>query len=188
MRRLDLVERDRAHARSRAEDDEAAAPLPAGARNYITPAGHARLKAELEQLLDRERPELVKVVAWAAANGDRSENADYQYGKRRLREIDRRIRFLTCLLERADVVDPLARDTDQVFFGATVTYLDGAGSERTVAIVGADEVDTARGRISWLAPVARALMKSRAGEVVTVRTPGGREEIEVVAVRYVAID
>jgi transcription elongation factor GreB len=188
VRRLDLVERDRSLANRRDDDAEAASALPAGAKNYITPAGYARLKAELEHLLDRERPELVKVIAWAAANGDRSENADYQYGKRRLRGIDRRIRYLTGRLERAEVVDPAARDLDQVFFGATVTYADGSGLERTIAIVGADEVDPARGRVSWLAPVARALMKTRAGDTVTVRTPGGTEDIAVVAVRYVSID
>lgn len=188
MRRLDLLERDRSLAKPRDDDGEAAPSLPAGTKNYITPAGYARLKAELDQLLDRERPDIVKVIAWAASNGDRSENADYQYGKRRLREIDRRIRYLTGRLERAEVIDPAARDVDQVFFGATVTYADSSGSERTIAIVGADEVDPARGRVSWLAPVARALMKARAGDTVTVRSPGGAEDLEVIAVRYVAID
>ena len=143
------------------EDDVSLPPLPAGSRNYMTPQGYARMKNELTQLLNVERPELVKVVSWAASNGDRSENGDYLYGKRRLREIDRRIRFLMKRLENAEVVDPRDADHDQVFFGATVTYADSKGEEHTVSIVGLDEVDPARGRISWVSPVARALMKSR---------------------------
>ena len=158
-----------------------------GTKNYITPAGYARLRNELQRLLDRERPDLVKVIAWAASNGDRSENADYIYGKRRLREIDRRIRFLTRRLEMAEVVNAAGRDADQVFFGATVTYRDGAGAERIVCIVGQDEVDPLRGRISWISPVARALAKARAGDRVTLKTPAGSDELEVIEVRYVAL-
>lgn len=189
MRKLADLERDRALRDAHDDDDETGGlpPLPAGARNYITPAGHARLKSELAQLLDVERPELVKTVAWAASNGDRSENADYQYGKRRLRQIDSRIRFLTRRLDNAEVVDPARRGVEQVFFGATVTYCDGKGVERTVSIVGQDEVDPARGHISWISPVARALTKAREGDVVSLRTPGGVEELEVLAVRYVGL-
>jgi transcription elongation factor GreB len=187
MRRLDLIERDKAFRAREAEDDEQAAALPPGGKNYITPQGHARLKAEVDLLLNRERPEMVKVVAWAASNGDRSENADYQYGKRRLREIDRRVRFLTQRLDCAEIIDPARPAPEQVFFGATVTYCDGKGVERTVSIVGEDEVDTARGRISWLAPVARALTKAREGDSVRLRTPGGEEVLEVVEIRYVAL-
>jgi transcription elongation factor GreB len=188
MRKLADLERDRALP---VEDEEAAGalpPLPPGAKNYITPAGHARLKGELQQLLDRERPDMVKTVAWAASNGDRSENADYQYGKRRLRQIDSRIRFLTQRLDIAEVVDPARGGVEQVFFGATVTYSDGKRIERTVSIVGQDEVDPPRGHISWISPVARALTRARAGDVVTLRTPGGVEELEIIEVRYVALD
>jgi transcription elongation factor GreB len=170
------------------EDLESASPLPAGARNYMTPGGHARLREELDRLVGRERPELVAVVAWAAGNGDRSENGDYIYGKKRLREIDRRIRFLIRRLDAAEVVDPAARrddDTaDQVFFGATVTVADARGGERTISIVGVDEIDTARGYVSWVSPIARALLRAREGDTVTLRTPVGIEELEVVAVRY----
>ncbi|WP_291993162.1 transcription elongation factor GreB [Candidatus Accumulibacter sp. ACC003] len=163
--------------------------LPAGTRNYITPAGHARLKAEVDQLLRVERPQLVGVVQWAASNGDRSENADYIYGKRRLREIDRRIRFLTKRLDLADVVDPSGRqDTEQVFFGATVTLCDEHGVEQTYQIVGVDETDSGRGRISWVSPLARALLKARAGDTVRFQSPVGVREVEVVAVAYRAID
>jgi len=169
-------------------DLESAAPLPAGARNYMTPGGFARLSAELDALVQKERPELVATVAWAAGNGDRSENGDYIYGKKRLREIDRRIRFLVRRLDTAEVVDPRARrdddNADQVFFGATVTVRNARGEERTVSIVGVDEIDTGRGYISWVSPMARALIKAREGEAVTLRTPGGAEELEVVAVRY----
>ncbi len=176
-----------------APDDELAErdagdPLPAGAKNYITPAGHRRLRAELAQLWERERPRLVETIAWAAANGDRSENADYLYGKRRLREVDRRIRFLARRLDLAEVVDNAGRDHDRVYFGATVTYAERGGATRTVSIVGMDEVDAARGRVSWVAPVAKALLKARAGDVVALRTPAGVDEIEVVAIRYDAID
>jgi transcription elongation factor GreB len=187
MRRLDLIERDKAFRAQQADEEGAPAALPPGFKNYITPQGHARLKAEVDRLLNKERPEMVKIVAWAASNGDRSENADYQYGKRRLREIDRRVRFLTQRLDRAEVIDPARPALEQVYFGATVTYCDGKGVERTVSIVGEDEVDTARGRISWLAPVARALTKARAGDTVRLRTPGGEEALEVTEVRYVAL-
>jgi transcription elongation factor GreB len=163
------------------EDDvEALSPLPVGARNYMTPGGFGRLSAELEHLVQKERPELVATVAWAAGNGDRSENGDYIYGKKRLREIDRRIRYLIKRLDIADVVDPAApRDDDlagQVFFGATVTVRSASHEERTVAIVGVDELDTARGYISWVSPMARALIKAREGDTVTLRTPGGVED------------
>jgi transcription elongation factor GreB len=170
------------------EDDEPALALPKGSRNYITPTGHARLRAELKHLLDEERPELVRTISWAASNGDRSENGDYIYGKKRLREIDRRIRFLTKRLDFAEVVDPVLReDCDQVFFGATVDYVDGHGEERTITIVGMDEVDPLRNRVSWIAPIARALLKARAGDAVTFQSPRGREEIEIVDVRYEAL-
>lgn len=188
MRKLDDLERDRASQPADDDEQNALPPLPAGAKNYITPAGHARLKSELQDLLDRERPEVVRTVTWAASNGDRSENADYQYGKRRLRQIDSRIRFLTQRLDIAEVVDPARSGVAQVFFGATVTYCNSKGVERTVSIVGQDEVDPARGHISWISPVARALNKAREGDVVTLRTPGGVEELEIVAVRYRALD
>jgi len=171
------------------EDDvEALSPLPVGARNYMTPGGFARLSAELEHLMQKERPELVATVAWAAGNGDRSENGDYIYGKKRLREIDRRVRFLIKRLDAAEVVDPaMPRDEEaagQVFFGATVDVVDARGESRTVSIVGIDEIDTARGYISWVSPMARALLKAREGDTVTMRTPAGVEEIDVVQVRY----
>jgi transcription elongation factor GreB len=169
-----------------------APPLPAGTRNYMTPGGFARMKRELDQLVARERPELVATVAWAAGNGDRSENGDYIYGKKRLREIDRRIRFLVRRLDLAEVVDPCARrdpdSADQVFFGATVTIGDARGGERTVSIVGIDEVDPARGYVSWVSPMARALIKAREGDAVALAAPGGTEEIDVLSVRYVALD
>ncbi|MGH8706177.1 MAG: transcription elongation factor GreB [Burkholderiales bacterium] len=170
------------------EGEEIEAPRaetsPRAARNYISPVGYARLKAELKQLVEVERPEVVRTVAWAAANGDRSENADYLYGKKRLREIDRRVRFLIKRLERAEVVDSAGRDTDQVFFGATVAVRSKAGGKRTVTIVGIDEVDPARGRVSWISPIARALLRARVGEEVKLRIPAGTEELEVLEVRY----
>jgi transcription elongation factor GreB len=177
---------------SEAGDDqdevEAVSPLPVGGRNYMTPGGFARLSAELEHLVQKERPELVVTVAWAAGNGDRSENGDYIYGKKRLREIDRRIRYLIKRLDASEVVDPAApRDDEQagqVFFGATVTIGNAQGEARTVAIVGVDEIDTARGYISWVSPMARALLKTREGDTVTLRTPGGVEEIDILAIRY----
>ena len=162
-------------------------------KNYITPAGHERIKAELLQLLNLDRPEVVKVVHWAASNGDRSENGDYIYGKKRLREIDRRIRFLNKRLEFAIVVDNSARksgenDAEQVFFGATVTYstLDGpeAGKETVITIVGVDEVDLEKGHVSWVSPIAKALIKSRIGDSVLIQTPKGPTEIEILDVQY----
>jgi transcription elongation factor GreB len=169
------------------DDEELEPPEPDGPppRNYITPAGHARMKAELLHLLDVDRPEVVRIVSWAASNGDRSENGDYLYGKKRLREIDRRIRFLTRRLDRAEVVDPLQQaGNEQVFFGATVHYLQSDGVERTVTIVGIDEVDPLHGRISWISPVAKALIKAREGDTVTLMTPAGRLGLEILDVRY----
>jgi len=170
------------------DEDGAALPaLPAGGKNYITPEGHARLRAELLQLIDEERPKVVEVVHWAASNGDRSENGDYIYGKKRLREIDRRIRFLTKRLDIAVVADPSAHHgRDQVFFGATVTYANEAGEERTITIKGVDEVDSLQGEVSWVSPIARTLLKAREGDTLQLVTPGGVETIEVVAVRYPA--
>ena len=159
--------------------------LPIGAKNYMTPEGFARLRGELDQLMRKERPDVVKVVSWAAGNGDRSENGDYLYGKKRLREIDRRIRFLSKRLERSEVVDPAKRPkTDQVFFGATVTWANAKGDERTVKIVGVDEVDLARGHVSWISPIAKALLRAEEGDVVKLRTPAGVEELEIVKVEY----
>ncbi len=176
---------------SEAEDDEdelpGQPPLPAGTRNYITPQGYARLRAELMTLLDAERPKVVETVSWAAKNGDRSENGDYLYGKKRLREIDRRIRFLTKRLDIAEVADPSAHHgSDQVFFGATVTYATAAGDERTITIKGIDEADNLAGEVSWIAPIARALLKAREGDEVQVHTPAGVERLEVLQVRYPA--
>jgi transcription elongation factor GreB len=167
---------------------ENASPLPAGSKNYMTPAGFDRLKSELDELLGRERPELVATIAWAAGNGDRSENGDYIYGKRRLREVDRRIRFLIKRLDAAEIVDPVARrdegEDDRVYFGATVTVRNGRDEERTVSIVGVDEIDTTRGYISWVSPMARALLKAREGDTVTLNTPGGVEDLDILHVRY----
>lgn len=168
------------------EDDDVGLPaLPQGTRNYMTPAGYQALRHELLTLLDEERPKVVEVVSWAAKNGDRSENGDYLYGKKRLREIDRRIRFLTKRLDIAEVADPsLHHGNDQVFFGATVTYANERGDERTVTIKGVDESDSSQGEISWIAPIARALLKARVGDEVQLMTPGGLERIEVIDVRY----
>src|SRR5687767_534166 len=163
-------------------DAQAARKLPSG-KNYITPGGYARLEAELRKLVELERPEVVKTVAWAASLGDRSENADYIYGKRRLREIDRRVRFLIKRLEGAEIVNSSGRETDQVFFGATVR-VKGASGEKTVTIVGVDEVDPAHGRVSWVSPIAKALLKAREGERVTLRTPAGEEKLEILEVTY----
>ena len=171
------------------EDDGAPAlpPLPAGGRNYITPQGYARLRAELLGLIDDERPKVVEAVHWAAKNGDRSENGDYLYGKKRLREIDRRIRFLTKRLEVAEVTDPsLHHGGEQVFFGASVTYADDEGVERTITIKGSDEADSAAGEVSWVSPIARTLLRARVGDVLQLATPAGVREIEVMAVRYPA--
>ena len=175
---------------SKSVDDGDDQPATAtSTKNYVTPAGFRRLKEEALHLLDKERPELVKVIQWAASNGDRSENADYIYGKRRLREIDRPIRFLTKRLDAAVVVDPASREaTDQVFFGATVTVAHANGDEKTYSIVGIDEADASRNLISWISPLARALLKAREGDVVVFRSPSGEEEIEILAVEYREID
>ena len=168
------------------EEQEASSGLPPGTRNYMTRTGFQRLKAELDHLLRVERPEVVSVVSWAAGNGDRSENGDYIYGKRRLREIDRRIRFLIKRLESATVVDPAEQEnTDQVFFGATVTVSDQDGEEGTYQIVGVDEANASEGRISWISPMARTLLKAREGDTVRLMTPGGMRELDVVEIRYV---
>jgi transcription elongation factor GreB len=170
-----------------ADDDapEAGAPLPTGGKNYMTPQGFAAMQDELKKLARDERPKVVETVAWAAGNGDRSENGDYIYGKQRLREIDRRIRYLTKRLEIAEVVDP-ARQTrrDQVFFGATVTYANDDGIENTITIVGVDEATSDAKRVSWVAPIARALLKARAGDTIELATPGGVETIEVITIDY----
>ena len=168
------------------DDDDVAAPaIPAGSKNYLTPAGYARLRAELLGLLDDERPKIVEIVSWAAKNGDRSENGDYLYGKKRLREIDRRIRFLTKRLDIAEVADPsVHHGSDQVFFGATVTYVNQRDEERTITIKGIDEADSLGGEVSWVAPIARVLLKARVGDELQLMTPGGLEQIEVVEVRY----
>lgn len=165
--------------------DVEASPLPAGTKNYITREGYTRLRDELEHLMNVERPEVTQTVSWAASNGDRSENGDYLYGKKRLREIDRRTRFLTRRLEIAEVVDPaLQPNRDQVFFGATVLYSDSAGEEFRVTIVGVDEAEPLQGKISWISPVARALIKAKEGDTVTLRTPGGLEELDILEVHY----
>ena len=169
------------------DDDLSLPPLPAGSKNYITPEGYHRLRTELINLIDIERPKIVEIVHWAASNGDRSENGDYIYGKKRLREIDRRIRFLTKRLDIAEVADPaLHHGNDQVFFGATVTYSNLLGVERTITIKGIDEVDNLKGEVSWVSPIARALLKSREGDEVQLMTPGGLERLEVIKVSYPA--
>jgi transcription elongation factor GreB len=169
-----------------APEEQLEAPeIPASGKNYISAAGFARLQAELRELVEVERPEVVKTVAWAASNGDRSENGDYIYGKKRLREIDRRVRFLIKRLESAEVVQSAGRDTDQVFFGATVRVRSAAG-ERTVTILGLDEVDPARGIVSWISPIAKALIKAREGDTVTLRAPSGEEKLEILEVSYPA--
>ena len=186
---------NKAFTKERDDDDEddgdtaSVPPMPAGAKNYLTPAGYARLRAELLTLLDVERPKVVEVVSWAAKNGDRSENGDYLYGKKRLREIDRRIRFLTRRLDIAEVADPSRHHgNDQVFFGATVRFVNEQGDERTITIKGIDEVDHLAGEVSWISPVARALLKAREGDEVILATPRGPERIEIVAVTYPAPD
>ena len=172
------------------DDDEEgsgseAPSLPAGTKNYITVQGYQRLRAELAHLMTEERPSVVQVVSWAASNGDRSENGDYLYGKKRLREIDRRMRFLTKRLEIAEVVDPASQpNKDQVFFGATVLYADKAGEEHRVTIVGVDEAEPLQGKISWISPVARALIKAREGDTISLRTPAGIDELDIIEVSY----
>ena len=154
-------------------------------KNYLTPKGYASLRAEWQQLMDVERPKIVETIHWAAKNGDRSENGDYIYGKRRLREIDRRIQFLTKRLEIAEVVDASIHGTsEQIFFGATVTYADESGEERAVHIVGVDEADSLAGQVSWISPIAKALTKNRVGDVVRLMTPSGWQEVEILAVQY----
>ena len=181
-------EMNKAFVKEQDDEDEDEAPessLPAGTRNYMTVRGHAQIRAEFEHLVKVERPEIVQVVSWAAGNGDRSENGDYIYGKKRLREIDRRIRFLAKRLESAVIVDPAERrDCDQVFFAATVTVCDADGVEATYQIVGIDEANAMEGRISWISPLARALLKAREGDTVRFDSPGGMREMDVIAIRY----
>lgn len=186
----DIVYMNKAFTKESEDDDEPddTPKLPQGVKNYITPAGYQRLKDEFDQLWKVERPELVKTITWAASNGDRSENGDYIYGKKRLREIDRRLRFLSKRLDNAEVVDPAQRgECDQVFFGATVTVCNRRGEEHTYSIVGMDEAEPGRGRISWISPLAKALLKAHEGDVVKLHTPGGLEELEVVEIRYEAL-
>ncbi len=167
------------------DDDEGAPPIPTGGKNHMTRAGHDRMRAELHALLRVERPRIVEIVHWAAGNGDRSENGDYLYGKKRLREIDKRARFLTKRLDIAEIVDPAAQpQRDRVFFGATVTFANERDAERTVTILGVDEADLARGEVCMYSPFARALLRARVGDVVRLQTPAGPEEIEVLAIRY----
>lgn len=171
------------------EDDDLpeAQALPAGTKNYLTPGGYAALRHELAHLMNDERPAMVQIVSWAASNGDRSENGDYLYGKKRLREIDRRMRFLTKRLELAEIVDPaMQTNREQVFFGATVLYANHEGQEHRVTIVGVDEAEPLNGRISWISPVARALTKAKLGDTVTLRTPGGIEELDILEISYPA--
>ncbi len=169
------------------DDEKALPPLPIGGKNYMTPKGYADLRSELLGLIDNERPEIVQIVHWAASNGDRSENGDYHYGKKRLREIDRRIRFLTQRLELAEVVDPsIHHGSEQVFFGATVRYADEGSEPRCITILGIDEADSAQAQVSWISPIARTLLKSRVGDVLQLLTPLGLSEIEVLAVSYPA--
>ena len=178
----------KAFTKEREDDDDElvdAPKLPAGTKNYITPQGYARLRAEFDELFRNERPKLVETITWAASNGDRSENGDYIYGKRRLRQIDSRIRFLSKRIEAAEVVDPARQiSAGQIFFGATVTYAPASGVENTVQIVGVDEADPLKGKISWISPVARALLKAREGDLVQLMTPAGKEELEVIAITY----
>lgn len=168
------------------EDEFPAPEQPAsGRKNYITPAGYARLKGELKALVEQERPEVVRTVSWAASNGDRSENGDYIYGKRRLRQIDSRIRYLMKRLENTEVVDPRDQQSvERVFFGATVDYADSQGASHTISIVGIDEVDPSHGRVSWISPIARAILKAQIGDIVNLATPAGNEELEITDIRY----
>lgn len=167
-----------------ADDEDGGDAIPTGSRNYMTPQGAQRLRDELSHLLHTERPKVVETVAWAAGNGDRSENADYIYGKRRLREIDRRVRFLTKRLDSAQVVDPAAQTADRVLFGATVTVENEDGEKRTYQIVGIDETDAKLGRVSWISPIGKALLQAREGDVVILKTPKGEEELEILKVEY----
>ena len=167
------------------DDDIGLPPLPIGGKNYITPAGYARIRAELFELIDVERPKVVEVVHWAASNGDRSENGDYIYGKRRLREIDKRIRFLTKRLEIAEITDPSVHfGSEQIFFGATVTYEEVSGLQRTVTILGIDEADNLQHQVSWVSPISRALLRTQVGDVVRLTSPSGSQDIEIIRVEY----
>jgi transcription elongation factor GreB len=167
------------------DDDLQLPPIPSGGKNYITPQGYARLRGELLELMDNERPKVVEAVFWAASNGDRSENGDYLYGKKRLREIDRRIRFLTKRMEIAEIIDPSVHfGNTQIFFGATVVYADETGLERTVTIMGIDEANTAQGEVSWISPIARTLLKAREGDALKLVMPDRVSEIEVLRVSY----
>lgn len=171
------------------EDDDSEPKVPVGVKNYITPGGLERLRAELHRLRHVERPEVCSVVTWAAENGDRSENADYQYGKRKLRQIDGRIRFLSKRLDNVEIVDPLTiPNKNQVYFGATVVVREDGGDEKTYRIVGIDESDISKGKISWISPLASAMFKSQEGDVVEFRSPKGMREIEIVTIRYEAIE
>ncbi len=170
------------------EPENEPAPLPVGTKNYITPSGFKKLRDEHKQLLEVERPKIVEVVSWAAGNGDRSENADYIYGKRRLREIDRRLRFLGKRMEIAEVVDPIAQSADSIRFGATVTVHDEEGEARVYVIIGIDESDPKIGRISWISPLGRALLKAKVGDSVTVHTPKGAQDLEIVSIEYKSLE
>lgn len=170
------------------ESEEESSPIPKGGKNYITLKGFERLKSELAELLHVERPKVVEVVAWAASNGDRSENADYTYGKKRLREIDKRLRFLQRRIDLAEVVQPEKQSGEKVLFGATVTVLDENDVERTYKIVGIDETDAKVGKVSWISPIGQALLQARAGDAVIVKTPKGDEELEILKVEYRSID
>jgi transcription elongation factor GreB len=167
------------------QDESPELKIPAGSKNYITPSGSERLKAELKKLLTEERPELVKVISWAASNGDRSENGDYIYGKRRLRQIDSRIRFLSKRIERFEVINPADVKSDRILFGATVTVSDEEEVEKTYQIVGLDETDPKIGKVSWISPIARALMNNKEGDVVSLKTPNGEKDLEIVRIRYI---
>ena len=171
------------------EENRSNNQLPTGGKNYITPGGHARLMGEFLWLMNKERPEVTAIVSWAAGNGDRSENGDYIYGKKRLREIDKRIHFLTKRLDTAEIIDPTAprEDKMQIFFGATVTFSNQRGKKKTVSIVGVDEIDTTKGYISWISPMARALIKARQGDIVNLHSPGGTKKIKVLEVKYQTI-
>lgn len=170
------------------QDSDSPSPLPAGSKNYMTPKGEAKLRDELRELLYTQRPKLVETVAWAASLGDRSENADYIYGKRRLREIDRRIRFLTKRLENAEIIDPTQQKSETVVFGATVVIRDEEDRERTYRIVGIDETDGKVGKISWISPIGRALLRHKTGDTVTIHTPKGEEDLEIIEIRFVSIE
>lgn len=170
------------------DENDGAAAIPRGSKNYITSKGLDRLKAELHELLTNERPKLVETIAWAASNGDRSENADYIYGKRRLREIDKRVRFLNRRLDAAEVVDPTQQKGKKILFGATVTVTGEDEAEKTYKIVGVDETDAKSGRVSWISPIGQALLQASEGDVVTLKTPRGDEDLEIVRVEYLPID